>query len=381
MNTKLDHAAYERDIVRPLRGAHHALPGDLVTRYAVDLDMTADELHERVADVAAVWNNKARGSGTVAAVYAAFQQAHDDLLREPGVRLDDPDWWRGHAAKWGAFVESEISVLVDELRQLYGPAGFVLPGHIAGLERLHPNLRGPGVRRALEKAGIPTVTPQVLPQQSGLDPSSYKRLSRALEEARARTIFHLVHPGTAAVRLFANPHTPGAGLSRLDRRAVEQRVKSVEAEANSVQSRAATLALGILRTAADKGTDLRQLALFHILGKVRETRTAGQPPMLTIKSLTELGVAESDARVMTASLMALEGTSATPTEPEDVRRLVAAGQLAEARRVAVSLPAGDRDADAARETVARVEAEVEALIRAAQAAMAAGDMAEGHGVR
>jgi len=376
LNAKLDESAYERDVVKPLRADPYALPGDLVTRYAVDLDMTAGQLHERVKDVTGLWNGKARRSGPVAAVYKAFQQAHDELLRQPGARLDDPAWWRARADEWAAAMENEIAALVDEVRQLYGPSGFVLPGYIAGLERLHPSLRGPGIRRALDKAGIPTVTPQELPQQSGLDRSSYERLGRALEEAGARTIFHLVNPGGTGIRLFANPDAPGAAPSRIDRHAIERRAKSVEADANSARSRAATVALGLLRTAADKGTDLRLLALFHIVGKVRETRIAGQPPMLTIRSLTELGITEPDARMLTASLMALEGNNATPAGPADVRRLVAAGQLAEARRVAASLPPGDEEADAARATVARAEAEVESLIRAAQAAMAAGDMAE-----
>lgn len=376
MNAKLDESAYERDVVKPLRADPYSLPGDLVTRYAIDPDMTADQLRERVKDVTALWNKGARRSGRVAAVYSAFQQAHDELLRQPRVQLARPAWWRTRAAEWAAAIEDEIAALVEEVRQLYGPSGFVLPGDIAALERLHPNLRGAGIRRALDRAGIPTVTPQELPQQSGLDRSSYERLGGALEQAGVGTIFQLVNPGGAAVRLFAKPDGAGMPPSRIDRHAVEQRAKSVEAEANSARSRAATVALGILRTAADKGTDLRLLALFHIVDKVRETRIASQPPMLTIRSLTELGIAEPDARMLTASLMALEGNNTTPTGPEDVRRLVAAGQLAEARRVAASLPPGDQEANAVRATVAQVEAEVESLIKAAQAAMAAGDMAE-----
>ena len=376
MSAKLDLQAYDKDVVRPLRGAHDSLPGDLVTRYAIGEDMTADEVRTRVADVVTLWNNKARGSGPIAAVYRAFQRAHDDLLRQPGARLQDPDWWREQAERWASYLEEEVSVLADEIRQLYGASGFVLPGHIAGLERLHPNLRGPGVRRALEKAGIPTVTPEELPQRSGIDQSAYERLAAALEEAGAITVIHLLHPGITGIRLFAKRAAPGAGPPRLDKHALEQRVKAVEAEANSARSRAATLALGILRTATDKGVDLHQLSLFHIVGKVRETRTAGQPPMLTIRSLVELGVAESDARVVTASLLALERTSAAPSGPEDVRRLVAAGQLAAARQLAAALPAGDRDADAAREVVARADAEVEALMAAARAAIAQGNEAE-----
>jgi hypothetical protein len=375
LNAKLDEGAYERDVVRPLRGAHDSLPRDLVTRYAVDLSMPADGLRERVAEVTALWNKKARGRSPSAAIYSAFQQAHDELLSQAEVRLDDPSWWQKYSSQWKETIGKEIAALADEVRQLYGPAGFVLPGYIAALERLHPNLRGAGVRRALEKAGIPTITPQVLPQQSGLERSSYERLCRSLEEAGARTIFHLVLP-SAAIRLFRNPEVSGPGPSRLDRNAVEQRAKTVEAEANSARSRAATAALGLLRTAADTGTDLRQLALFHIVGKVRETRVAGQPAMLTIRSLIELGIAEPDARLVTASLMALEGNNATPAGPEDVRRLVAAGQLAEARRVAASLPVGEREAEAARETVARAAAEVESLLKAAQAALDAGDLAE-----
>ena len=90
MNAKLDESAYERDVVKPLRADPYSLPGDLVTRYAIDLDMTADELRERVKDVTALWNKGARRSGRVAAVYSAFQQAHDELLRQRGVQLAEP---------------------------------------------------------------------------------------------------------------------------------------------------------------------------------------------------------------------------------------------------------------------------------------------------
>lgn len=78
---------YERDVVKPLRPDPYSLPGDLVTRYAVDLGMTADQLRERVKDITVLWNKGARRSARLAEVYSAFQQAHDELLRQPGVQL------------------------------------------------------------------------------------------------------------------------------------------------------------------------------------------------------------------------------------------------------------------------------------------------------
>ena len=376
MTATLDPVAYEKEVVRPLRGVYGAIPRDLLTRYAVDLSMTEEQLRQRVDAVVALWNKKARSSSSASPVYRAFQQAHDELTRQREVRLYDPRWWRQQAGEWTGLVEKEVAALADEIRQLYGSVGFVLPGQIAGLDRLHPDLRGAGVRRALDMARIPTVEPEQLPQQSGLDRSSYERLTLTLEEAGAATIPHLVHPRVREVRLFRDPDAPGTALTRLDKSALEQRVQAVEAEANSARSRAATAALGILRTAAASGTDLRQLALFHILGQVRGTRTAGQPAMLTLRSLHDLGMARHDARVITASLLALEGASAAPAGPNDVRRLIAVGQLAEARRLAAALPARDPESDAAREVLAQAEARVNELITAARSALARGDKAE-----
>ena len=93
MTAPLDLRAYEKDVVRPLRGAQDVLPGDLVTRYAVDVDMTAEDLRERVAEIVALWNSKARGTGPISAVYRAFQRAHDDLTSQQRVQLDAPECW------------------------------------------------------------------------------------------------------------------------------------------------------------------------------------------------------------------------------------------------------------------------------------------------
>ena len=375
MTEKLDFQAYEREVVRPLRPAPNALPGDLVTRYAVGLGMTAEQLRARVAEVVSLWNRRAGAAGAspLAAVYKSLQRAHDDLRRQPGVRLDDPDWWREQAASWAGSANQEVAALAEEARQWYGSAGFVLPGQVADLKRRHPALGEAGVRSALEIADIPVITPAELPQRSGLDRQTYDRLAGNLDEAGAATIAHLLHPGITAIRLLPTPDARGAALTPIDRAAVERRTRSVETEANSAQSRAATGALGILHTAESRGTGLRQLAIFHVLDKVRDTRAAGQPVAVTLVGLAELGVAQADARLLAASLLALEGTGAGVGGPEDVRRLVATGQLAEARRRALALPTGDAEAEAAREIVAKAEAEVSALLAAARAALAAGN--------
>ena len=384
MSKNLDPKAYEREVVAPLRSSRGVIPDDLVTRYAVELSMTAGELRQRVGEVVALWHAKADGPGPIAVVYRAFAQAHQDLLRDRDVRLEDPPWWQERARQRAADSTREMSELAEEARLAYGPVGFILPSQLADLGKRYRGLRETERRQAIEQAGIGVITPVTLPLRSGLDALMYDKLLGKLAEAGAPTIAHLLHPGIASVCLHPPDPAQGQGqgqgqaagpLTRFDRDTLERRVKTSETEANSARSRAVTAALGILRTAVAQDTDLRQLAIFQILEKARETRAAGQPDVLTLKSLQELGLTEWDARVLTASLLAAEGAR-TAGGAEDVRRLLGAGQLSEARRVLAGLPAADPETPAVRELVTRAEAEVAGLLAAAKLALDRGDEAE-----
>lgn len=377
MSKNLDPKAYEREVVAPLRKARGVIPDDLLSRYAVDLSMTARELGQRVDEIVALWNARADGPGLVAVVYRAFAQAHEDLGHDKNVRFDDPQWWQERARQRATGSRREMSELAEEAEQAYGPVGFILPSQLADLGKRYRGLRETELRQAIEQAGIGIITPTELPQRSGLDPLMYDKLLGKMAEAGAPTIAHLLYPGLVAICLYRDPDQSAARpLTRFDRDALERRVKASETEANSARSRAVTAVLGILRTAAAHDTDLRQLAVFQILEKARETRAAGQPALLTLRSLQELGLTEWDARVLTASLLAAEGARAASGGPEDVRRLVGAGQLGEARRFLAGLPAADPETTAVRELVAKAEAEVAELLSAAKLALDCGDEAE-----
>ena len=375
MSSSLDPRAYERVVVAPLRKALGVIPDDLVARYSVDLSMSADELRNRVSEVVALWNAKADGPGPTAVVYRAFARAHEELLNTADARLDDPRWWEHQARRRAADAAREMSELAVEAQQAYGPVGFILPGQLADLGKRYLAVGAAELRQAIEQAGIEVITPVELPQRSGLDRLMYDKLRGKLAEAGAPTIAHLLHPGISVVSLYPDPGGGAPPRTRFDRDTLERRVKASETEANSPRSRAVTAALGILRTVAGSGSDLRLLAVFQILEKARETRAVGQPAVLTLKSLQELGLSGWDARVLTASLLAAEG--ARPAGgPEDARRLVGAGQLAEARRMLSALPAADPETAAVRELVARAEAEVSELLAAAKLALDRGNETE-----
>jgi len=92
----LDHATYEEQVLRPLRGLW-TLPDDLWVRYAVEGWMTRADLETHLTQVRALWSRKKGGRGHIADLCARLLQADEDLQRQPG-DMTDPAWWRARAA-------------------------------------------------------------------------------------------------------------------------------------------------------------------------------------------------------------------------------------------------------------------------------------------
>src|ERR1022692_2921418 len=87
-----DEARYVREFIKKLRGAH-ALPDDLLARYAITLPATDAEIAAQVRAVRAYWNNSYQGKSTGAQV-ARMCRAEDERLRaEHGTAMETRAWW------------------------------------------------------------------------------------------------------------------------------------------------------------------------------------------------------------------------------------------------------------------------------------------------
>jgi hypothetical protein len=95
-----DAARYDREVLRPLRGAHGQLPpGDLLARYAVDLTMDAAALTAHLAEIRAWWGFRATAPDFRAQVCGLLLAADRDLQASVGPAMTDPAWWREQASE------------------------------------------------------------------------------------------------------------------------------------------------------------------------------------------------------------------------------------------------------------------------------------------
>lgn len=86
---------YEREVLRPLRGAHGGLPpGNLMARYAIDADMNARQVMERLAEIRAWWRERAARPDSPAQVCRLFLLDDERLAAATGDIMNEPAWWR-----------------------------------------------------------------------------------------------------------------------------------------------------------------------------------------------------------------------------------------------------------------------------------------------
>ncbi|GIG59205.1 hypothetical protein Lfu02_35770 [Longispora fulva] len=367
-----DPAGYEREVLRPLRRLLGALPGDLVTRYAVEPDMDSAQLERHLRAVRALWNRKqANGQTSLGRVCQMMISADEELKRSAGARMTDPAWWRERAGEYEGRLRPQHDQLVRDLRASYGGSGRITRAQLDLIADTRAELGVDRVRRAARDAGLAVVDGVELPTESGLDRTAWADLREQLRTAQAPTVVHLLHPGLA--RPFALVHrfeVTGAPALRLDAATLRSRVRDAERTADSPAVRAAKAALAILRTGVDKGLDLRTLALFHLVEVVRTRRDAGMPEALLVTEATGLGLAPDDAGLLVASLPPGRGAAVRPADA--VRAHLAAGELAGARAALAGLATTDPEYPAVAAQVADAADRFALLLREAGEAATAG---------
>ncbi|GLY04328.1 hypothetical protein [Actinoplanes sp. NBRC 101535] len=122
-----DAARYDREVLRPLRGAHGRLPpGDLPARYAVDPAMDAAELTAHLAVIRAWWEQRAQAPDFRAEVCRLLLQADAELRATAGDAMKDPAWWQEQERA------GPETVLPDTAERIVAP-----PAEVAGMHAEH----------------------------------------------------------------------------------------------------------------------------------------------------------------------------------------------------------------------------------------------------
>ncbi|GAA0524282.1 hypothetical protein [Saccharopolyspora thermophila] len=366
-----DPKAYEREVVRPLRGRSGRLPDDLLTRYAVDLGFSDAELAQRLAQVRSHWNKSAQStakSSFTTSVYKAFLREDEELRRQHGDAMSRMSWWRDQAAKRSATGQQRINELAAMLNSTFGDLGLITPGQLEAMREAFGQLGPSEVDAALAEAGVRSVEPLELPKTSGLSDTLFRRLKALLTDAEVTSIPELLHGKLRGFRILetfrSDPPHPltadavRAAIDREDRRSGNQPARE---------------ALGMINTAVTRdGVDLRQLTLHHLLDDVRRLRAGGAPAAALVRVLQQTGLADDEVRHAVVSVLSETGATAPTTSglPE-VTELLAAGQLFAAQQALAGITDAD-EAAAAKAAVDRHAERVRELREAAHRAARSG---------
>ncbi|KAA5828802.1 hypothetical protein ABT337_29495 [Saccharopolyspora hirsuta] len=373
-----DPKAYEREVVRPLRGRSGRLPDDLLTRYAIGPEFSDADLAQRLSQVRSHWNKSAQStakSSFTTSVYKAFLREDEELRREHGEAMSRMSWWRARHDDRAAAGRAQIDELAQMLKANFGDLGLITPGQLEAMREAFGQLAPPEVDQALAKAGVRTAVPLDLPKTSGLPDTLFRRLKELLKDAEVTGIPELLHGKLDSFALLTEFRSTPAHSAGLSAKAVQA---AVDRENRRSGNRAAREALGLVTTAAGR-TDLRLLALYHLLDDVRRLRENGAPASALLRVLRQSGLEDGEARQAVVSVLSETGaTKIEVTGLAKVAELLAGGLLVAAQQALVGI-ADAEEAAAAKAAVDRHAAQVRELREAAHRALERG--AEGEARR
>jgi hypothetical protein len=366
-----DLKAYEDEVLKPLRKRLPHLPDDLLTRYAVRLDMTETELRERVKAVVAHWNKVAMRAGSLALVCQHLQRAHEQHLKDDPEAFVSPAWWKDKDKARHQELGPEIADLAAQLKASYGGLGLITRSQLRGAAAAHGKLGDADLDQARRAAALELVEPLELPTSAGTS-GQFGSLSTKLLAAGVDSIARLVYPQLTDFGVLGGftvtPAPPPGWGPALSDTALKQRGIELDKLPDGTAVRAGKEAVGFLRTELKAGTDLAALTLFHLLSAVREKRAEGAEARPLFTLLTQTGLRAADAGRIAVSLLAEGAVRRDPLA--DVMELLTEGSLLAAQQIATTL-AGP-DGAAAREAVDRRREQVDTLRRKAKEDLAAG---------
>jgi hypothetical protein len=360
-----DQRAYLRDVIAPLRDQPGGLSAtDLARHYAVTPDMSPDQLREHLTAIRRLWNQRSGGVDAGARVCAQLLSRDEQLRAEHGADMFEPRWWRERIEDHDREARAESERFARDLARAYGALGRITPGQLREIAGHWPGLDPGQIEEAVRRAGLAMVDPVELPTVSGMERTAYRALVRLQDLLGAPTVVQVVHPDGAPFHLL------GPEAVALDAATVRTRTQEANRLADGTAVRTRKEALGLLDRAVNDGVDLRALAVFQVVERLREGRARGIPDGMLVRMATDAGLEQGDAQTVVANLPV--GTEPEAAPAERIRDLVSDGRLLAARQALAVLPADDPHHDELRGQVDALLAEVESLRRAADEAARTG---------
>lgn len=362
-----DEAAYQSSFLKKHRSSN-ALPADLLPRYAITLPCTDAEVAARLQAVRALWN-KLGGQATTLAKPARMCLAEDERLQAAhGAAMATAAFWQKQQAAGKQAAQSVVTQVAEDLKQSHGPIG-VVTSSLVERYAAQLGLDAGAMASAVSQAGLTQVPPADLPDDPGI--ADYRRLVERLAEGGVPTVTALLHPTVTEYRVLGRWAAATDPKLRLDAVAISTQLAALDKLGKSKTGVAQRDALSMLNRAVKDGADLDRLALYQLAEVAGPTAVLA--PRTAARQLADLGVTTKDAAVLAVTLAERSQESAGGNAAK-VTRLIASGQLREARVAARELPEGDLRAAAEKE-VEQAAARVQELLDAAGRAAASRDEA------
>jgi len=345
-----DEERYAREFIKKLRGGR-PLPDDLLERYAITLPTTDAEIAAQLKRVRAFWNKTSAGS-SYSAQAARLCRAEDERLQaEHGAEMGRRAWWEERQAKHRTAAQATITMLAEELKRSHGSLGVVTTTTLDGFGA-KLSLAKPDAAEAAKQAGLTIVDAVALPDSEPI--GNFAELTKCMSACAVQSVPELVHPGAGSFKLLDRYVCVGDPDKRLDVVAVDAQSAAADKLGVSETQNARRNALKILRHALKQGTDLRDVALYHLVTVAREYL----PSMVIASSeLQKAGLDRRDAAVIAVVLYDQVSASGV-ADLTRARALMSSGRLGEARQAALALPAGSPGRD---ELIAQIDAARERL--------------------
>jgi len=345
-------------------------PVDLLERYAITLSprTTDDEVREHLKAVRAYWNQHANGNARISKTAKWCRDRDSELKAQNGDKLESAAWWQEAAAAEAQKAQAAVQALTASLAEDYGKLGAVTAANATAYGS-RQGLSAAQSVQAARQAGLLVIDDKVkLPDQPPINVTQFNNLVQNLRDGQVKTIPELLHPGSGPFSIVERYSCKRDPALRLDEAAIRQQKQAAGKSINAVNT-ARGEALAKLSNALGSGVDLDAVALYHLMELVKDA-----PPTAAKRELSGFGVEATDAAVVAALLDGRQ--KATQVNRSDqVRSLLADGQLSEAESQASTLPDGDEKADVTRQIAAKKQ-ELRDLLAKADDARRASDEAQ-----
>lgn len=362
-----DEAEYREQFLKKHRGARGA-PGDLLTRYAITLPATDADIAAQVKAVRAYWNKVYNGKSSFAQVAKLCRSEDERLKAEHGAKMETRTWWQAQQSDAQRAVGQTVTEMADELRRRFGDLGVVSSAMLGQFaEKL--SLTDAQAREAATRAGLSVIGDVSLPAAEPI--GNFDALAKAMAECAVPSVPELVHPGSGPFRLVDKYECLADRDKRLNAVAVEAQRAAAEKRGISATEDARRKALQILSHALRAGADLRDVALYQMVAIAEDA--VGVSVDRAAKNLRATGLESRDAAVI--AVLVAERSGGTGGAANRVPDLLASGRLREARGALQSLPVEDGRRAEAELQIEAAQRQLDQLLAAAKAALAARDEA------